>query len=435
MKKARFLCFLAPLLCFATIATGCSWSRVSVTSIEKTASYATEDTYTVTYSDGTSSTFTVQNGKDVTVQDLFDRYKEEYGDALTYEEFLNKYLTLNAEPSESVVGEALLSSFTVYAANNQTSQQGSAVLYAINEDKNDAYLLTNYHVAYISGTFSGSIASRITCSLYGNAQTSFNCTYMGGSASSDIVLLRANLTDIRAVNDQIKPVTLASGYSVGETVYAIGNAEGEGISATKGIVSVDSENIYMEVDGTRRTHRAMRIDAAIYHGNSGGGLFNINGELVGITNGGDQDDQNINYAIPLPLVKGTADNILHYYSDNDSSTMLGAYKATLGINVTSENSRYIYDEQTGKGHIKEDLTVSSVNSLSIASSMGLRAQDVLTKIIVNETEFPLERSYNIYDALLTARAGDTLKVVYKRSGANETTSSAYILKRSDLSLI
>ena len=125
---------------------------------------------------------------------------------------------------------------------------------------------------------------------------------MGGSANSDIALLKANLSDIKAVNDQIKPITFAQGYSVGETVFAIGNAEGEGISATKGIISVDSEEILMEVDGTQRTHRAMRIDAAIYHGNSGGGLFNRNGELVGITNGGDGDDQNINYAIPLSIV-------------------------------------------------------------------------------------------------------------------------------------
>lgn len=435
MKTKRLLSFLAPLVCCATLFAGCSWNSVSVTSIEKTASYATEDIYTVTYSDGTSSEFTVRHGNDVTVQDLFDRYKEEYGDSISYEEFLAKYLTLNADPSEAVVGKGLLSSFEIYSSNRSSSSTGSGVLYAVNEEKNDAYIVTNYHVTYITNTYGGgSVATQITCSLYGSAQTEFACTYMGGSAASDIALLRVSLSDIKAVNEGVKPVTLASGYTVGETVYAIGNAEGEGISATKGIVSVDSEDIYMEVDGTRRTHRAMRIDAAIYHGNSGGGLFNSNGELVGITNGGDEDDQNINYAIPLPVVKGTADNILHYYANSSSSSMLGAYKITLGVTVESQNPRYVYDELAGKGHIEETLVVSTVNTRSVASSMGLETQDILTELIVNDTSFPLTRSYNIYDALLTVRAGDKVSVKYTRAG-EDRTSSVYTVTKSDLAKI
>ena len=174
----------------------------------------------------------------------------------------------------------------------------------------------------------------------------------------------------------------------------------------------------------------MRIDAAIYHGNSGGGLFNADGELIGITNGGDETDQNINYAIPLPIVKGTADNILHYYSNNDGYT-LGAYKITLDVTVTTQNARYIYNELTGKGSIQEDIVVSSVSPLSIASTLGLKAQDVLTAIQINDKSYPLNRSYDIYDALLTARAGDSIKISYTRSG-NQNTTSAYTVKKNDL---
>lgn len=433
MKRKKLIPILASLVGFATLAAGCSLNDVTVTSIEKSASTETEDIYTVSYSDGTSSDFSVRHGRDVTVQDLYNQYREEYGETLTYEQFLDKYLTINADPSESVVGESLLSSFSVSASNSFTSQQGSAVLYAVNEDKNDAYLITNYHVAFISNSYGGgSIASHISCSLYGSEQTSFSCSYMGGSASSDIALLRASLSEIKSVNSQAKPITFADGYSVGETVFAIGNTDGKGISATKGIISVDSEDIYMEVDGTRRTHRAMRIDAAIYHGNSGGGLFNVNGELVGITNGGNEDEQNINYAIPLSVVKGTADNILNYYSN--SGGMLGAYKATLGVNISSQNSRYIFDSATGKGAIREDVVIVSVTARSIASSIGLKTQDVLTKLVINDTEFVISRSYDIYDALLTARAGDSLKAVYTRGGT-ENTSSAYTILKSDLSQI
>lgn len=428
MKRNK-LFLLAPILGVAVLAAGCSWNKVNVTSIEKTASYPYEDVYTVTYSDGTSSSFSVQHGKDITVQDIYERYQEEYGDTLTYEEFLEKYLTLTYKPSTTVVNEGLLSSFEV----TTSKYAGSAVLYAINEDKNDAYILTNYHVIYNTGSYGGSVDSQIACSLYGSAQTSFSCTYIGGSANSDIALLRAKLNDIRAVNESVKPVTLASGYKVGETVYAIGNAEGLGISATRGIVSVDSEEVQMNVDGTKRTHRVMRIDTAIYHGNSGGGLFNAEGELIGITNGGKETDQNINYAIPLSIVKGTADNILHYYADGDSSTK-GAYKITLGVTVASQNSRFIYNEFTGDGYIKENIVVTSLTPASIAYYLGLRAQDILTGIQINEESFSFNRSFDIYDALLTARAGDTIKVEYTRSGETRTTS-AYTVKKSDLSAI
>ena len=432
MKHKKALCLLAPILAFSVLMGGCSWDSVSVTSIEKTASYATEDVYTVYYSDGTSSSFTVQHGTSVTVQDLFERYQEEYGDSLTYKEFLEKYLSV-ADPSVTAVNKGLLSSFQVYAANYQTAQRGSGVLYAVNEDKNDAYILTNYHVAYIAGTRNGAIASTITCTLFGSDQNAISCTYIGGAASMDIALLRAKLSDIKAINEDVKPVTLATDYCVGETVYAIGNAEGEGISASTGIVSVDSENIALNVDGTTRTHRVLRIDAAIYHGNSGGGLFNRNGELIGITNSGDEEDQNINYAIPVSIVKGTADNILHYYAD-DSSRTAGAYKITLGVTVNIQNSRYVYNETTGKGYIKEDTVVTKVSTLSIAHSLGLKANDILTAIEVNGTQYPLNRSYEISDILLTVRAGDELKVVYTRSGETET-STAYTVKASNLEAI
>lgn len=433
MKGKKALWLFAPLFACAVLAGGCSFGSVSVTSIELTSSNGAEDTYTVCYSDGTSSTFTVKNGKDITVQDLYNRYKEEYGDDLTYEGFLEKYLTLT-DASASVISEALASSFEIKATNNgYSTNAGSGVLYAVNETKNEAYVMTNYHVTYIAGSFSGNVASKISCTLFGSEQTSLDCTYIGGSASSDIALLRVDLNKLLSVNASVKPVRIATDYCVGERVYAIGNAEGYGISATTGIVSVDSENVTMSVDGTQRTHRAMRIDAAIYHGNSGGGLFNAKGELIGITNGGSEEDENINYAVPLSLVTGTADNILHYYADADTSTF-GAYKIELGFTANIQNSRFLLNEETGRGYIKEDIVVDSIKTFSIAKNLSLRAKDIVTAIEVNGVKHPLNRSHEIYDLLLNVRAGDEIKVHYTRSSLEKVTSS-YTVTSGDLQKI
>ena len=72
--------------------------------------------------------------------------------------------------------------------------------------------------------------------------------------------------------------------TVGERVNAIGNAAGGGISVTEGILSVDSEIISVKDDDIVQSYRVMRVDAAINSGNSGGGLFDSSGELIGIVN-------------------------------------------------------------------------------------------------------------------------------------------------------
>ena len=96
-------------------------------------------------------------------------------------------------------------------------------------------------------------------------------SYVGGSVTYDLAVVKASKEDVFNVNPYVLPVEFASSYSVGETAIAIGNSEGEGISVTQGVVSVDSEYINLEID-KKRSYRSIRIDTAIYSGNSGGGI-------------------------------------------------------------------------------------------------------------------------------------------------------------------
>ena len=73
--------------------------------------------------------------------------------------------------------------------------------------------------------------------------------YVGGSVLSDIAVLRADTADILAINEQAQAVTLADDYYVGQTVYAVGNAEGMGLSAVQGIISTEDELITLSIDG------------------------------------------------------------------------------------------------------------------------------------------------------------------------------------------
>lgn len=330
---------------------------------------------------------------------------------------------------------------------------GSGVVYQMQDDY--TYIITNYHVVYdasASAANGGYMARKIVCYLYGSEGSptssgvgsdgyaaydygsyAIECEYVGGSISNDIAIVRAKTDDILAKNPNVTTATFANEYHVGETAIAIGNPEGEGISVTEGIVSVDNEYINLQIDKTVRSYRSLRIDTAIYGGSSGGGLFNLKGELIGITNAGNTTDQNINYAIPLEIAKGTADNILHYYFGSGDNV---GYGIKLGVQVVSQNSKYVYDKTSGYGTIREEIVVDSVNSGSIADSMGLEMNDILQTIKIQsksgETrEVTLDRNFDISDVILTIRAGDTISFGIVRGGETKV-SAEYTVKESDL---
>ena len=135
----------------------------------------------------------------------------------------------------------------------------------------------------------------------------------------------------------------------------------------------------------------------------------------------------------MEIAKGTADNILHYYFGSGDNV---GYGINLGVNVVSQNSKYVYDESSGYGTIREEIIVDSTNSGSIAAGMGLEMNDILQTFKIRsksgETrEVALDRNFDISDVILTIRAGDTISFGIVRGGET-TTSAEYTVKESDL---
>ncbi len=454
---------LAVLLACFLVFAGCARTDESDPYVTNVVNTGTE--IVVTYSDGSTRSLSTVQEVSASAEELYSYYKTIYGDDLSYDEFLQKYLTVGAD-NTAVIGQALLSSVKFYTefyetgwtlngnwptrTDGTTIYTGSGVIYKIDEDY--VYFITNYHVVYSSkanadnatGNANGQyIARGIYCYLYGSENDfersgsngsyarydygdyAIECEYVGGSLTKDIALVRAKVEDVTAIRSDIREVTFADDYSVGETAIAVGNAEGEGISVTEGIVSVASEDINLNIDGTTRSYRSMRIDSAIYGGNSGGGLFNAQGELIGITNAGDEEDQNINYAIPVEIVRGMADNFYYYAKDGNDATN-GALIPFFGASYAPENSRYVYDSAKGCGEIVEDIVVSVVSSDSFAEKLGLRAEDVLTSLTIDGSTYELKRSYNVGDLLLTAREGSQISVTYTRGGQSVSSDTVTV---------
>ena len=335
-------------------------------------------------------------------------------------------ITINAsgDTAQIAAAKAVLSVVSVYSEFEATvsngwggsktqsfSTAGAGVIYKLDKDNGDAYIITNYHVIYHSSDNSHSkIARKITLYLYGmeSNQYAIEAQFLGGSMQYDIAVLKVTGSEV-LMSSLATAATVADSNDVSilETAIAVGNPEKDGISATSGYVNVDSEtiDIYAADDLTLISIRVMRIDAAINGGNSGGGVFNSRGELIGIVNAKKTLSDGMGYAIPSNVAKYLADNIIYYCDGNNYTSVM---RCILGIKVTPSSLYTEYDEQTGRVYKREYVKVSSVEAGSIAK---LKVGDVIEAITIDGVQYEVTRSFHVIDAMLNARVGS--KVTFK----------------------
>ena len=306
------------------------------------------------------------------------------------------------------------------------TSMGSGVIYRMDKESGDAFIITNYHVVYdASSNTSNHISDDISVFLYGSEVDSkaIKATYVGGSLYYDIAVLRVEDSSVLSASNACE-VTAANSDEivVGETAIAIGNAKGYGISTSFGIVSVDSEYITMTAaDGaTSVSFRVMRVDTAVNSGNSGGGLYNDEGELIGIVNAKIVDDgvENIGYAIPSNVAVSIAENIIDYCYGTTSQSV---QRAMLGITVSASDSKAVYNGETGLLEIQETVSVYEVTDGSIAQGI-LQAGDVLVSVVLDGETIEITRQYHIIDLMLDVRVDDEVTLNILRNGEAQTVS-------------
>ena len=270
----------------------------------------------------------------------------------------------------------------------QYVQQGAGSGVIISQD---GYILTNNHV--INGANSVKVRLR--------DGTEYDATIIGSDSDNDIALLKVNATGL-------SPATFGDSNSlaVGDYVVAIGNPLGElGGTVTDGIISALARKVTIE--DTQMT--LLQTNAQVNPGNSGGGLFNANGELIGIVNAKQSatEVEGIAFAIPI-------NNVLDILSDlKEYGYVTG--KVDLGIDftdITSDETAFYYGvNQTG-------CYVLSVDSGSNAEKAGVTRGDLVTK--VNDTD--VSSSSDITTALEKAEVGDTVTFTVSRRGTSKTIS-------------
>jgi putative serine protease PepD len=255
------------------------------------------------------------------------------------------------------------------------SAEGTGFVY---DTKGD--IVTNQHV--ISG------ASRVKVKF--SDGSTYSATVVGSDSATDIAVVHVN-----APSSKLVPLTLAdsSKVAVGDGVVAIGNPFGLDGTVTSGIVSAVGREISSPDDTP--IAGAIQTDAAINHGNSGGPLLNLRGEVIGITSqiqseGGGTDG--VGFAVPSNTVTSIATQLIS--SGKAQHALLGVTPA-----------------DTANG-----VRIATVKSGSAADDAGLKQGDVITA--VGRTR--ITSSAQIRALIAGKQPGDALTLSIKRDGSSKT---------------
>lgn len=260
--------------------------------------------------------------------------------------------------ADSVVEIKQYSTATSYFSYNYKAESnGSGVII-----RNDGYIITNNHV--ISG------AEEIFVTLKNGEE--YEATLVGKDSKTDIAIIKIEAKNLVAAKIGDSSKTL-----VGDFVLAIGNPLGSlGGTVTYGYISALEREIAID----NSTMNLMQFDAAVNPGNSGGALFNVNGELIGIVSAKSTgyDVEGLGFAIPVNDISTVIDDLLTFgYAQN---------RAYLGVSL--DNGAYSSNTNPYGGDIWSFLyqqvqygaSVVSVEKDSPAEEAGIKAGDIIVSI-------------------------------------------------------
>ena len=250
----------------------------------------------------------------------------------------------------------------------------------------DGYILTNFHVIEDSDS--------ITVALYDG--TTYNAALIGYDQSNDIAVLKVDA-------ENLSPVILgdSDNLNVGDSVVAIGNPLGElTFSLTAGAVSALDREVTLSGN---LTMDLIQTDCAINSGNSGGPLFNMYGEVIGITNAkysgssSTASIDNIGFAIPINHIKGIVEDII------EDGYITKPYIGVTVTDVSTETQRY---------GLPKGAAIVSVSKDSPAEAAGLQENDIITSANGEE----ITDRTGLSDAVSACEPGDNLVLSVYRQG-------------------
>ena len=360
---------LAAAMGFAGGFVGAKYGGSGKVVIQQAAPSATSDSSTG--SSGADSTITAASSS---------------GSSLTTEQVADM-----VSPSVVVITteQVVYSQWSWYGQSQVESGAGSGVIIS-----SDGYILTCAHV--VDG------ASTITVTI---DDKDYTATLVGEDTTSDVAVIKIDATGLT-------PATVgdSDNLKVGQSVMAVGNPLGElGGTVTGGMISALNRSVTIQGTSSTNTMSLIQMDASVSPGNSGGGLFNMNGELIGIVNAkaSSRDAEGLGFAIPINDAIEVAQQLLEngyvtgrpylgitYLGVEDAQTA-----AQLGVNAYG-----VYVVEVVKGGPAERAGLQSGDRIVSIDGTEIASKDDLGTLMQKHA------------------AGDTLNITIARNGQMQTVS-------------
>ena len=265
-----------------------------------------------------------------------------------------------------------------FGGSGQSQAQGSGFVYDSN-----GYIVTNDHV--VQG------ATKVSVTFADGSK--YSAKVVGMDPSTDLAVLKVD-----APSSKLHPLSLgdSSNLEVGDGVVAIGSPFGLDETVTSGIVSALGRDISALNNYT--ISGAIQTDAAINHGNSGGPLLNMEGQVVGVTSQIESDgggNEGVGFAVPSNTISQVVSKLVN------GEKVVHPY---LGVSIGTPANR-------------SGAQVATVRSGSPADKAGLKADDVITSFGGETITSPND----LTAAVAAKQPGDKVSITYVRDGTTKTT--------------
>jgi S1-C subfamily serine protease len=242
---------------------------------------------------------------------------------------------------------------------------------------------------------------------------------IGSDPATDVALLKV---DVPASALTTIPLGSSADVEVGDGVVAIGNPFGLDRTVTAGIVSAISRDIPAP-NGITAIRGAIQTDAAINHGNSGGPLLNMQGEVIGInsqiqTGGTTDGNVGVGFAVPVDLVKDIVadlreDGVVHHawlgvtLSDVDEAL---AERVDIGTSSGAMVARVVGDGPASRADLRPATDQVVIDGLTYA---------IGGDVIVSIDGDPVTKTTDLQDAITRRKPGDTVTLGVVRADGSK----------------
>ena len=285
--------------------------------------------------------------------------------------------------------QVVYSQWSWYGQSQVESGAGSGVIIS-----SDGYILTCAHV--VDG------ASSITVTI---DDKDYTATLVGEDTTSDVAVIKIDATGLT-------PATVgdSDNLKVGQSVMAVGNPLGElGGTVTGGMISALNRSVTIQGTSSTNTMSLIQMDASVSPGNSGGGLFNMNGELIGLVNAksSSSDAEGLGFAIPINDAIKVAQDLLENGYVSGRPYMGITYLAVTDAQTAAQLNVNAYG-----------VYVVDVVQGGPADKAGLKTGDRIVSIDGTE----IAQKDDLGTLIQQHAAGDTLSITVAREGQMQTVS-------------